>query len=103
MHIVWFKRDLRIHDHSALTLAASKGTLLPLYILEPKLWREPDLSYRHYQFLKENNGILLLNDKSSPEDIYAELSMSKKAFKKAVGALFKQRKIVIKENTIELI
>lgn len=51
MNIVWFKRDLRIDDHVALATAQSHGPILPLYILEPELWNEPDLSYRHYQFL----------------------------------------------------
>ena len=53
MQLVWFKRDLRINDHEALTLAISKGPILPLYILEPELFSQPDLSYRHYQFLKD--------------------------------------------------
>ena len=51
MNIVWFKRDLRIHDHLPLTSAAKKGPVLPLYIFEPQLWHQPDLSYRHYAFL----------------------------------------------------
>lgn len=53
MNIVWFKRDLRIHDHEALALAAKNGIVLPLYILEPELWKQPDMSYRHYAFLKD--------------------------------------------------
>ncbi|MEM9444868.1 MAG: FAD-binding domain-containing protein [Verrucomicrobiota bacterium] len=53
MQVVWFKRDLRIHDHEALKIASSRGVLLPLYILEPELWRQPDLSCRHYEFLLE--------------------------------------------------
>jgi deoxyribodipyrimidine photo-lyase len=38
----------------ALTMAAKEGTVLPLYILEPDLWKQPDLSYRHYQFLQHS-------------------------------------------------
>lgn len=53
MHIVWFKRDLRIEDNEALGQAAKRGTILPLYILEPELWRQPDMSHRHYIFLKD--------------------------------------------------
>ncbi|MFN3235328.1 MAG: FAD-binding domain-containing protein [Gammaproteobacteria bacterium] len=54
MQVVWYKRDLRIHDHRPLTTAASHGPVLPLYILEPELWKQPDLSYRQYDFLKES-------------------------------------------------
>jgi deoxyribodipyrimidine photo-lyase len=53
MHVVWFKRDLRIEYHIALVEAVKHGPVLPLYIFEPELWKPPDLSYRHYQFLKE--------------------------------------------------
>lgn len=53
MQVVWFKRDLRIEDHSVLVEASKHGPILFLYILEPKLWQQPDLSFRHYQFLME--------------------------------------------------
>ncbi len=47
-------------------------------------------------------GELLLTDKSSPESIKFHMQMSKKAFKKAVGNLYKQRKIEILEDKIVL-
>ena len=53
MQIVWFKRDLRIEDHAPLVAAAAAGQVIPLYILEPDLWRQPDMSGRHYEFLGE--------------------------------------------------
>ncbi len=52
--------------------------------------------------LKANNGFLGLHDKSHPEDIKTVLQMSKKAFKKAVGSLYKNRIIDIKNNGIFL-
>lgn len=52
---------------------------------------------------KSKEGFLLLTDKSSPESIKFHLNMSKKAFKKAVGNLYKQKRIVIKEDRIELV
>ena len=48
------------------------------------------------------NGFLPLTDSSEPEAIYRQLEMSKKTFKKAVGALYKDRKIVLKEDGIYL-
>jgi deoxyribodipyrimidine photo-lyase len=53
MNIVWFKRDLRTEDHEALTRAAQSGPVLPLYILEPERWHQPDMSHRHYVFLQD--------------------------------------------------
>lgn len=49
-----------------------------------------------------HGGFLPLTDKSDPELITAELQMSKKNFKKAVGALYKQQRIVLEENGIRL-
>lgn len=48
-------------------------------------------------------GFLLLTDKSSPESIKFHLNLSKKAFKKAIGNLYKQKLIDLKEDRIELI
>ena len=53
MQVVWFKRDLRINDNKAFDEANKRGKVLPLYILEPELWNQPDLSYQQYQFLVE--------------------------------------------------
>ena len=52
--IVWFKRDLRVHDHLPLVQASKHNQALPLYIFEPELWMQTDHSYRHYIFLKES-------------------------------------------------
>ena len=52
--------------------------------------------------LEDHDGYLELTDKSSPEDIKELLQMSKKSFKKAIGNLYKQRKITIKDSGIYL-
>lgn len=53
--------------------------------------------------LKENQGYLRLTDKSDPDDIAEILEMSKKTFKKAVGALYKQRLIRLEKDGIYLV
>ncbi len=53
--------------------------------------------------LNEYKGYLPLTDKSEPEAIYALVQMSKKNFKKAVGGLFKERKITLQEDGIYLL
>lgn len=45
--------------------------------------------------LEKKQGFLPVNDKSTPEQIYTVMGISKKAFKKAAGALYKQKKIEI--------
>ncbi len=49
-NIVWFKRDLRLDDHAALTAAAKDGAVLPLVIIEPDYWRQRDTSARQWRF-----------------------------------------------------
>lgn len=53
--------------------------------------------------LKDEEGFLPLNDKSSPDDIYYTLKMSKKNFKKAIGLLYKQKLITIEDAGIYLV
>lgn len=52
--------------------------------------------------LYENNGFLPLNDKSTPETIYATLGISKKAFKRTIGNLYKEKTIEITDEGIRL-
>lgn len=54
LHIVWFKRDLRTHDHAPLSEAAARGATLPLYVAEPALWQQPDASGRQWDFVRES-------------------------------------------------
>lgn len=53
--------------------------------------------------LKASRGFLRLNDNSSPDDIKTILKMSKKTFKKAIGSLYKEKKIEIKPDGIYLV
>ncbi|MFT5249079.1 MAG: putative RNA-binding protein (virulence factor B family), partial [bacterium] len=53
--------------------------------------------------LKASGGFIPLHDKSSPETIKETLGLSKKSFKKAIGSLYKDKQITIKEDGIELI
>ncbi len=55
------------------------------------------------QKLNENNGFLPLHDKSDPEEIKKVLQLSKKAFKKGVGVLYRERKIELTKEGIKLI
>jgi predicted RNA-binding protein (virulence factor B family) len=67
------------------------------------------IGYTHYndvnvellaKRLQQHEGFLPLTDKSSPEEIYRLFGISKKAFKKALGALYKDRKVRIEEQGI---
>lgn len=54
------------------------------------------------ELLAKNKGSLALGDKSSPEEIAALTGLSKKSFKRAVGALYKERRITLTDTTITI-
>ena len=53
--------------------------------------------------LKAEDGFLPLTDRSDPSEIRDRLHMSKKVFKRAVGALYKERRIELTEDGIRWI
>lgn len=53
--------------------------------------------------LNNRKGVLYLTDKSDPDDIRDAVGMSKKTFKQAVGNLYKQKKIRINPDSIEIL
>jgi predicted RNA-binding protein (virulence factor B family) len=53
--------------------------------------------------LRAGGGFLALTDSSTPDEITRKLEMSKKTFKKAVGALYRKKIIDLKEGGIELL
>ena len=58
--ILWYRNDLRIHDHEALAKAAEKTPhVVPVYIFDPRIFREDDLGFLktgnlQHQFLNES-------------------------------------------------
>ncbi len=96
--------------------AVRKGQKLDGYIKQIREDRKIDLSLHQPGYgkvvaltdriiakLKTNNGVLTLSDKSPPEAIYAAFGVSKKVFKQAIGALYKQQLITIDESGIKLV
>ena len=58
--LVWFKRDLRITDHSPLVAAAKRGQVICLYIYEPDLIGADDFSKRHLLFINDSLTIVAI-------------------------------------------
>ncbi|WP_322802680.1 S1-like domain-containing RNA-binding protein [Vibrio alfacsensis] len=59
-----------------------------------------DLSMKVLELLEKKGGYLPLNDKSTPEAIFDAFRTSKGTFKKTIGGLYKQGKIVIEKDGI---
>ncbi|WP_090995060.1 CvfB family protein [Pedobacter insulae] len=53
--------------------------------------------------LRERGGKIALGDKSTPEEIYERFQISKSAFKKAIGGLYKERIITIGDHEISIV
>jgi len=62
-----------------------------------------EFSEQLLNYLKANGGVSKVTDKSSPDLIRTELGMSKKSFKKAVGNLYKNKKVKLTSTAIELL
>ncbi|MEC4750164.1 S1-like domain-containing RNA-binding protein [Methylomicrobium sp. Wu6] len=76
---------------------------LDLTLHEPGYGKIEPLADQILAELDKNNGVLTLGDKSPPEAVYATFGVSKKAFKQAIGALYKKQLIVIEDDSIRLI
>lgn len=63
---------------------------------------DDDSSMRLLSAIEAQREFLPLNDNSSPDEIYSMLGMSKKAFKRAAGKLYKQRLIIIDDDGLRL-
>lgn len=48
--LVWFKRDLRIHDHAPLAAAAAFERALAVYVIEPAWLQSPEFDPQHLDF-----------------------------------------------------
>ena len=70
---------------------------------KPGYTRVEDEAEKIVRLLTKNNNYLPYNDKSDPEEIYSFFGISKKAFKMAVGTLYKQEKITLTKTGIKLL
>ena len=68
----------------------------------PGYARVEDAADKVLRLLQENKGRLPYHDKSDPEAIYSFFGMSKKTFKMTTGKLYKERKIKLTAEGIEL-
>ncbi len=62
-----------------------------------------DLHSQILQFLRDNNGVMSITDKSSPEVIMSEFGASKAAFKKALGAMYKEKLVILSAEEVKLV
>lgn len=104
LHESRISRPLKIGERFEGYIAAMKEEGKIDLSLEPVGYgRVTDLSGQILKRLEENGGRLGLGDKSSPDEIRRSLQTSKKAFKQALGALYRKRLIEIEDREISLL
>lgn len=97
-------RPLRVGEKLTGYIAALKEEGKIDLSLEPIGYeRVTNLSDRILEAAKASGGKLPLGDKSPPEEIRRTFATSKKAFKQAIGALYRERKIQIEANSIKVV
>lgn len=97
-----FKQLRRGYQCKAYVSKVRADGKLDLLLDKPGYGKTLDLTGQILQKLQENDGMLMLSDKSSPEAISALFGVSKKVYKQAIGALFKDGKITISPTHIQL-
>lgn len=76
---------------------------IDLYLQKAGFEKVDDFAEIFIKYLSDNKGFTVITDKSPSEKIYDTFGVSKKTFKKSIGALYKKRIISIEENGIKLI
>ena len=118
---IFFQKNVSkfLSDHSSLDIIKkiAEGEKLVGYLKKIREDGKLDISLQAVGFkhtivkneiailnaLRRNDGVLALHDKSDPDEIKYQLGMSKKAFKSAIGGLFRQKLIVISEEGIKFV
>ena len=80
-----------------------ENNLIDVALGKPGYQKVGNQTQQIIQLLKEANGFLPYHDKSDPEEIYRVFGMSKKNFKMSIGNLFREKKILLHDDGIELI
>ncbi len=69
----------------------------------PPIQQREQLTEQIINHLEKNEGVSRLTDKSAPDDIYHQYNVSKGAYKKALGSLYKAKRIIIERDKITLV
>ncbi len=75
---------------------------IDLSLHKPGYERVDDITDTILNVLKEQGGFISVTDKSSPETIHKLFGVSKKTYKKAIGAIYKKKLITIENDGIRL-
>ena len=103
IHSADITTDLRTNERMTGYIKNIKDDFkIDISFQQPSLKKVYELTDIIIDKIRENGGSLEITDKSSPDDIYSMFKVSKKVYKKSLGALYKQRIIVFEDNCVKL-
>ncbi len=71
MHILWFRRDLRLSNNESVTLAAANNAeVLPCFIIDPWFYQQPDVGKARVKFMFESLEDLDKNLRARGSQLY---------------------------------
>lgn len=97
-----FKKISKGERHTAYIKKVREDDKIDVSLSKPSFEKVDDFADVLIEKLKQNNGFMEVNDKSSADLIYDTFGVSKKTFKKAVGALYKKRLIIITDEGLKI-
>lgn len=102
VHNTQLRRDYRLGEEVLVTITKVTNDRIDGTLIKNKEFMIDDDSSKILEYLKQKGEMEFGND-SSPEDIFKAFKMSKKAFKRALGGLYKKRVIDFKDNKTILV
>jgi uncharacterized protein len=76
---------------------------IDLCLQKPGHEKVDEVAEKIIEKLRETGGFVSITDRSAPEIIYSSFGVSKKTYKKAIGALYRKRRIIIENDGIKLL
>jgi len=76
---------------------------IDLVLTQPSAQQRDLLGDAIIEHLRQHEGVTRLTDRSPPDDIYRTFGVSKANYKKALGKLYKSRRILIEKHQITLL
>lgn len=97
-----YRKNYRLGEKTTVTVQKKNTDDYAGTMIEQKEFQIVDDKKTILEYLKGNNGVMMITENSSPELIVSALHMSKSAFKKAIGGLLKSEEIIIMDDKIVL-
>ena len=96
--------DLAIGDScTGFVKALREDHKIDLILQTPSVSARSEVETKILNYLKKHGGESTITDKSPPDEIYKTFGISKKAYKSAIGGLYRNRLILLSKEKVTLV